>query len=56
MQRVMADVETVIRAHPDQWYMFRRMWPEHPTAAAAPGSQARAAGLPPLSGDPAMVP
>jgi KDO2-lipid IV(A) lauroyltransferase len=28
MQRIMADVEDVIREHPDQWYMFRRMWPE----------------------------
>lgn len=27
MQRIMADVEHVIRLHPDQWYMFRRMWP-----------------------------
>jgi KDO2-lipid IV(A) lauroyltransferase len=28
MQRIMADLETLIRSHPDQWYMFRRMWPE----------------------------
>jgi KDO2-lipid IV(A) lauroyltransferase len=27
MQRIMQDVEAVIRCHPDQWYMFRRMWP-----------------------------
>ena len=36
MQRIMADVETVIRSHPDQWYMFRRMWPERPQRQAAP--------------------
>lgn len=38
MQRIMEDVETIIRTHPDQWYMFRRMWPRRrnwqPWAAA----------------------
>ena len=28
MQRVMWDVEKLIRKNPSQWYMFRRMWPE----------------------------
>ena len=27
MQQIMGDVEQIVRAHPDQWYMFRRMWP-----------------------------
>ena len=31
-QRVMSWLETLIRQHPDQWYMFRNMWPE--TAAS----------------------
>ncbi|HEV2122704.1 MAG TPA: hypothetical protein VGW38_08015 [Chloroflexota bacterium] len=45
MQRIMSAIETVIRAHPDQWYMFRRMWPnralnaDHPSRhqSARPG-------------------
>jgi KDO2-lipid IV(A) lauroyltransferase len=27
MQRVMTWLENVIRRYPDQWYMFRQMWP-----------------------------
>ncbi len=27
-QQIMASHEQIIRDHPDQWYMFRRMWPE----------------------------
>jgi KDO2-lipid IV(A) lauroyltransferase len=27
MQRIMSEIEKVVRSHPDQWYMFRRMWP-----------------------------
>jgi lauroyl/myristoyl acyltransferase len=27
MQRIIEDVERIIRPHPDQWYMFRPMWP-----------------------------
>jgi len=27
-QRVMSWLEALIRQHPDQWYMFRNMWPE----------------------------
>lgn len=30
MQRIVQELECVIRAHPDQWYMFRRMWPRVP--------------------------
>ena len=28
MQRIMCDIETLIRKAPQQWYMFRKMWPE----------------------------
>lgn len=44
MQRIMEQLETVIRSHPDQWYMFRRMWPAEPArsrdalGALAPGT------------------
>ena len=27
MQRIVDALEQIIRRHPDQWYMFRRMWP-----------------------------
>ena len=27
MQRIMSWLEGVIRRHPDQWFMFRQMWP-----------------------------
>jgi lauroyl/myristoyl acyltransferase len=27
MQRIIENVERIIRPHPDQWYMFRPMWP-----------------------------
>lgn len=27
MQRIVDALEQIIRPHPDQWYMFRRMWP-----------------------------
>jgi lauroyl/myristoyl acyltransferase len=26
-QRIVSLQENVIRRYPDQWYMFRRMWP-----------------------------
>ena len=32
MQKVMWDVEKLIRKKPSQWYMFRQMWPEAGTA------------------------
>ncbi len=28
MQRIMWDIESLIRKAPQQWYMFRQMWPE----------------------------
>ena len=41
MQRIIEDVEHVIRANPDQWYMFRRMWPDTPAHGdVAPSSNA----------------
>jgi KDO2-lipid IV(A) lauroyltransferase len=49
MQRIMDDIEAVIRSHPDQWYMFRRMWPAPPLAApapAAPPARQEAGGTP----------
>ncbi len=34
-QRIMSWLEELIRAHPDQWYMFRQMWPSASDATAA---------------------
>ena len=31
-QAIMAEHEKAIRRYPDQWYMFRKMWPATPTA------------------------
>ena len=45
MQRIMANVETVIRTHPDQWYMFRRMWPERLDTQPETGLAPIAAGV-----------
>ncbi|MDQ3700291.1 MAG: lysophospholipid acyltransferase family protein [Chloroflexota bacterium] len=39
MQRIMDDIETIIRQHPDQWYMFRRMWPQPSRYAPWPASR-----------------
>ncbi len=38
MQRIMSWLEGVIRAYPDQWFMFRQMWPgsEQPRSALSP--------------------
>jgi phosphatidylinositol dimannoside acyltransferase len=33
-QQWVTQLEALLRQHPDQWYMFRRMWPE--TNVAAP--------------------
>ncbi len=44
MQRVMGHIEAVIREHPDQWYMFRRMWPERAEPQTEPGLSAVPAG------------
>ncbi len=32
-QRIMTWLEELIRRHPDQWYMFRQMWPSVPEPA-----------------------
>jgi len=38
MQRIMSWLEGIIRAYPDQWFMFRQMWPgsELPRPALSP--------------------
>lgn len=33
-QRIMEAAERFIRQHPDQWYMFREMWPRNPRPPA----------------------
>lgn len=33
MQRLMDTMQTVVRQRPDQWYMFRPMWPNDPSPA-----------------------
>jgi KDO2-lipid IV(A) lauroyltransferase len=35
MQKLMDTLQLVVRERPDQWYMFRPMWPEHPNCAHA---------------------
>lgn len=35
MQQVMAWLEGMIRHYPDQWYMFRSMWPADPQSAVS---------------------
>jgi len=35
-QQIMISLERVIRQHPDQWYMFRRMWPAGAKAETPP--------------------
>jgi KDO2-lipid IV(A) lauroyltransferase len=44
MQRVVDQMEQVIRAHPDQWYMFRPMWPERPAETSETELTPAAAG------------
>jgi KDO2-lipid IV(A) lauroyltransferase len=31
-QRIYDAIADMVRAHPDQWYMFRRFWPDEPVA------------------------
>jgi lauroyl/myristoyl acyltransferase len=40
---IMQSLETQIRAHPEQWYIFRRVWPQIDmlAASAAAGVEAR---------------
>lgn len=42
-QRIMSWLEEMIRQHPDQWYMFREMWPAQTAAANGFASQPMAA-------------
>lgn len=39
-QRIVASLEEMIRAYPDQWFMFRKMWaaPPQPAPSAPPAS------------------
>ncbi|HEX8732782.1 MAG TPA: hypothetical protein VF725_12070 [Ktedonobacterales bacterium] len=32
-QRAFSEIERIVRAHPDQWFMFRRFWPAEDDAA-----------------------
>lgn len=43
MQRLMNTLQTVVRSRPDQWYMFRPMWPDRTrdVPSAAPEAAAR---------------
>ena len=34
MQRIMSWLEGIIRRYPDQWFMFRQMWPQEPVLLA----------------------
>ena len=33
---IMQSFESVVREHPEQWFIFRRMWPGAPSPAARP--------------------
>ncbi len=39
-QRILSAHERVIRRHPDQWYMFRRMWPRRAPTGSEPATAA----------------
>jgi lauroyl/myristoyl acyltransferase len=39
-QTIMSAHERIIRRHPDQWYMFRRMWPAAPADSPSPAAAA----------------
>ncbi|MCL5962174.1 MAG: lysophospholipid acyltransferase family protein [Chloroflexi bacterium] len=45
-QKIVDSAQEIIRRHPDQWYMFRRMWPGEVSTATRPS---RSASEPPLS-------
>lgn len=42
MQKLMDTLQSAVRSRPDQWYMFRPMWPDRGEAAPARGSSAQA--------------
>ena len=51
-QRIMNFLEEIVRQHPDQWYMFRRMWlPTPPAEGADEEEPVMEAPLPTLSPD-----
>jgi lauroyl/myristoyl acyltransferase len=45
MQRIMEEIEAIVASHPDQWYMFRRMWPERASWQSQPGGGLRFAAV-----------
>jgi lauroyl/myristoyl acyltransferase len=40
MQRLVDTMQTVVRERPDQWYMFRPMWPNQAPPLLAGGEAA----------------
>jgi lauroyl/myristoyl acyltransferase len=44
MQRLMDTLQSAVRARPDQWYMFRPMWPEQAPAVPAGRAEPAAGG------------
>jgi KDO2-lipid IV(A) lauroyltransferase len=46
MQRIMEEIEAIVRSHPDQWYMFRSMWPERASWRTQTGTGLRLPGMP----------
>jgi len=53
MQRIVEELEVTIRAHPDQWYMFRHMWPLVPSSLPDPSAAFNAvpSARPPVSSE-----
>jgi len=47
-QRIMEEIEAIVRWHPDQWYMFRQMWPERAGWQSQTGGGLRLPAAPPL--------
>ena len=56
MQRIMQEIEAIIRSHPDQWYMFRQMWPERASWQSQPGAGLRFPAVPSLTALPPLPP
>src|SRR5579872_1402830 len=46
MQKLMDALQTMVREHPDQWYMFRPMWPDAIRPRRSTGRRAAADGPP----------
>jgi KDO2-lipid IV(A) lauroyltransferase len=47
MQKLMDTLQSVVQSRPDQWYMFRDMWPEDAGAQSA-GARETAVGRQPV--------